>query len=227
MLKLIPAIDLRNGQVVRATTGKRESYRPLATAMFPSATPRKVLEYLYRHLRFRTFYFADLDAIMQTGSNNGIILEFLEMHTDAVAWTDAGIRQQHDYTQLKMLHPAIVPIIPTETLADTALLKTIGDDEGILSLDFKKQRLMGMQEIWEQSNDWPNIVIILSLDAVGSKQPDLVTLRRVLERHRQTCRKRQIILGGGVHDAEDLQKISAAGAAGVLLATALYNGTLP
>ncbi len=231
MLKLIPAIDLKNGWVVRANAGERKSYRPLATPLFPSAIPKKVLEFLYRRLQFRTFYFADLDAIMQTGNNQKIILKFLETHTDTVCWVDAGVRRQHDYLQLKKLHPNIIPIIPTETLCDIALLKTAAGDNYILSLDFRNHRLLGIREILEQYDDWPKTVIALSLDAIGSNTPDFTVLNQALRHQRQNRRKnelkRQVFFGGGVRNGEDLRTIRKAGAAGVLIAAALYDGVLP
>ena len=186
-----------------------------------------MLARLYRNKQFRTFYLADLDAIMQTGNNQEIILRILETYPDITCWVDIGIRHQEDYLKLKQLHHNIVPIIPTETLLDSKLLRTIVGDNYILSLDFKAQQLLGVEEILKQSYYWPNTIIVLSLDAVGGNTPDLVSLQKVIRYQEQNHHPlRRIIVGGGVRNAQDLQSLDKV-ADGVLVATALYNGALP
>ena len=64
-------------------------------------------------------------------------------------------------------------------------------------------------------------VILLALTHVGTGAgPDIGTLRAA----RAAFPLLRLIAGGGVRDAEDLRRLAAAGADGVLLATALHRG---
>ena len=63
-------------------------------------------------------------------------------------------------------------------------------------------------------------VILLALTQVGTGAgPDIATLRAA----RAAFPRLRLIAGGGVRDAEDLRRLAASGADGVLLATALHR----
>src|SRR5258706_15868035 len=68
-MDIIPVLDLRGGIVVRAHRGQRDQYRPLESPLSPTSDPADVMRGLYSVYPFRTFYVADLDAIMGTGNN--------------------------------------------------------------------------------------------------------------------------------------------------------------
>src|SRR5262249_61282863 len=92
----------------------------------------------------------------------------------------------------------------------------------ILSLDFAGDRFLGPAEHPEPGL-WPARVIVMTLARVGSGAgPDLTRLHQV----RSQNPGRRIYAAGGVRDATDLRGLSAAGAAGVLVATALHDGRI-
>lgn len=118
--------------------------------------------------------------------------------------------------------PDVIPVIGTETLpADTA--QTI-PDHAVLSMDFRGSEFLGPDTVRRTPALWPRRVIVMQLGAVGADTgPDLHTLA-ALRRHRPDA---QWYVAGGVRDDHDLRALLDHGAAGALLASALYDCRLP
>ena len=68
-MQVIPVIDLLHGQVVRARSGDRASYRPLELPLSRTSDPIDVVRGRWSVYPFPTLYVADLDAIQRTGDN--------------------------------------------------------------------------------------------------------------------------------------------------------------
>ena len=73
VVELIPVIDLKGGQVVRAQFGRRDDYRPIQSPLSATSDPIDVARGLLSLYPFETFYIADLDAIESVGENEGSI----------------------------------------------------------------------------------------------------------------------------------------------------------
>jgi phosphoribosylformimino-5-aminoimidazole carboxamide ribotide isomerase len=66
-------------------------------------------------------------------------------------------------------------------------------------------------------------VIVMTLARVGSSAgPDVQRVADIVGR----AGKRRVYAAGGVRDRDDIDALRGAGAAGVLLATALHSGTI-
>ena len=76
--EIIPVLDLKHGDVVRARAGDRANYRPIATPLASGSTPRSVARGLLRLAPFRTLYIADLDAIAGEGNHRATIAKLAE-----------------------------------------------------------------------------------------------------------------------------------------------------
>ena len=63
VVELIPVIDLKGGQVVRAQFGRRDDYWPIQSPLSATSDPIDVARGLLSLYPFETFYIADLDAI--------------------------------------------------------------------------------------------------------------------------------------------------------------------
>src|SRR5690606_11017368 len=115
-LQIIPVLDLKNGQVVRAEGGRRDSYRPIVTPLSQTSDPVDVARGLLRLHPFRTFYVADLDAIEGRG-NNFEALRKLRGLVDCI-WVDTGASDEHAVQKLlKEDHMRVV--IGSESQSDT------------------------------------------------------------------------------------------------------------
>src|SRR5260370_28707068 len=90
-MDIIPVLDLRGGIVVRAHRGQRDQYRPLESPLSPTSDPVDAMRGLYLVYPFRTFYVADLDAIMGTGNNEAVLRRLKAEFPAAALWVDNGV----------------------------------------------------------------------------------------------------------------------------------------
>src|SRR6266481_2755654 len=91
LMDIIPVLDLRGGIVVRARMGQRDQYRPLESPLCPTSDPVDVMRGLYSVYPFKTFYLADLDAIMSTGNNEAVLRRLKAAFPAAMFWVDNGV----------------------------------------------------------------------------------------------------------------------------------------
>src|SRR4051812_22723799 len=68
-MRVIPVIDLMNGQVVRAVAGRRSEYKPIQSQIATDAQPATVASALLERFGFEMVYVADLDAIQGRSPN--------------------------------------------------------------------------------------------------------------------------------------------------------------
>src|SRR5688572_18574193 len=88
-MRVIPVIDLMNGQVVRGIGGKRSEYQPIKSQIATDAQPATVARAFVEHFGFDTAYVADLDAIQGRPPN---LIAWKEIHAAGLKlWLDAGI----------------------------------------------------------------------------------------------------------------------------------------
>lgn len=218
---LIPVIDLAFGRAVHARGGNRAEYLPLQSVLCKTSRPEQVIQGLLQLHPFTHIYIADLDAITGQGAQTRLIQRLHERFPDLQLWVDAGLDSAESCRNWRDCCPG-TPVLGSETLANVATLNALPFlDRVVLSLDFRAGRLLGPAELLHQVAHWPRHVICMSLDHVGSDSgPDLARLR-LLQR---SAGQRHLYAAGGVRDTVDLQRLSDAGIAGALLASALHNG---
>jgi phosphoribosylformimino-5-aminoimidazole carboxamide ribotide isomerase len=224
-LIIIPVLDLKHGAVVRARAGDRANYRPIESPLATDSTPASVLRGLLGLAPFAIAYIADLDAIAGEGDHRASLRELAGANPGIAFWLDGG------FTTLASagpaLRPGIVPVFGSETLVDAdalaAVLAALGPDGFVLSLDYRGRRLLGNPEIERRIELWPNRLILMTLDRVGTGGgPDIDGLRRLRERGAP----RAVFAAGGVRSEADIIALEEAGIAGALVATALHDGRL-
>lgn len=220
---IIPVLDVKDGYVVRAQMGLRDTYRPIETPLSPTSAIRSVAEGLRRIHPFPVFYIADLDAI-ENGSNpfaTADALSFLQPRPEL--WLDAGFRNARD-VERALANSQISVVLGSESQANADLLETLSAHPRlILSLDFRGDAFQGPPAILSQPALWPSRVIVMTLDKVGARRgPDFDRLQAV----KDVAGNCEIVAAGGVRNAEDLERLDDIGIAGALVATSLHNGEL-
>jgi phosphoribosylformimino-5-aminoimidazole carboxamide ribotide isomerase len=120
--------------------------------------------------------------------------------------------------------PAAHVVIGTERQRSGALLEALYQHpRAILSLDYVAGNYAGPAEVLSNVEIWPQTVIVMTLDRVGSTHgPDFARLSEVIER----AEDRSIIAAGGVRGPHDLEKLAQLGAEGALVASAIHAGRL-
>lgn len=220
-LALIPVLDLMDGQVVRAFGGRRDEYRPLESALCDSSRPEAVVEGLLALYPFRRIYIADLDAILGRGNHGSVVEGLQRLHPDLEFWVDGGFSSAAA-AQAWQATGRGRPVLGSESLA-VLPERDAWPAQGVLSLDFRGDDFLGSATLLQYPEHWPAEVIVMTLARVGMDAgPDLARLTQ-LQRLNTACR---MYAAGGVRQIDDLTALARAGAAGVLLASALHDGRL-
>lgn len=222
-MEVIPVMDLRAGRVVRACGGDRSRYRPLRSPLCADADPHTLLASLTALHPFRRVYVADLDAITGGGDNAELIVQLAVRYPAVELWVDAGARAPPS--------PAVGhlrAVYGSETAAAVDAFAALGPGEragAVVSLDYRHGTLLGarlLERLEAEPGPQP-AVIVMDLDRVGSGAgPRLRRLRAM----RARLPRAPLYAAGGVRGIGDLQALAEVGVVGVLVASALHDGSL-
>lgn len=234
-MRVIPVIDILDSQVVRGVAGQRDQYRPVESRITDSAEPLAVANAFRDTFGLSTLYVADLDAIQNAEPN---VETYQELKDDGFELLiDAGLRNVFDAEAMLMAGAAKV-IAGLETWPLLAslemMLQKIGSDRVIFSLDLKSGR--PIRKFDDMISDDPveigcaaiesgiRELIVLDLAAVGvGSGPATLEICQSL---RDFAPKLKLITGGGVRSSDDLSTLRSAGIDGVLVASALHDGSI-
>jgi phosphoribosylformimino-5-aminoimidazole carboxamide ribotide isomerase len=222
-LRIIPVLDLKGGEVVRAEQGRRDRYKPIITPLSSGADIVAVAEGLRTLHPFSTFYIADLDAIAGQAPNVAALASLKAITRPPELWVDAGIADGETLAAA-LGEPSLFPILGSESQPDDSLLRRFSENPNlILSLDFFADGFHGPQSLLEQPEFWPQTVIVMTLAKVGSAAgPDFARLDEI----RAKAGSRAVIAAGGIRNGSDIRALISRGIKGALVATSLHDGTL-
>jgi len=226
-MQCVPVIDLLGGAVVHAVRGQRDQYLPLVTPFATQPVAREVLAGLRAFHPFRSCYVADLAAIRQLGAHDHEIAALVTQHPDLEFWVDAGFGMR-SVMPVYAGAPNVRLIIGSESLNDIAAwhatrARCTGRLPPLLSLDHLQGKVLGPAVLAAAPGLWPESIIAMNLDHVGSGLgPDLALIDRLAAQ----APAARLIAAGGVRDRHDLENLKHREVAAVLLATALHRGVL-
>jgi len=220
---IIPVLDLSRGLVVHAKQGDRNHYQPVTSVISSSSKPESVLSAFLELYPFKIIYIADLDAIQGAGNQNAIIEELSFTHKQCEFWVDAGIdavldNKSHYNNNIKL-------ILGSENKIPLDSLSNIfnKNPDILLSLDFSETGLLENSYLLDETSLWPKQIIVMMLHRVGlNKGVDVPCLNKILN---HGC-DHNIFAAGGVQNLKDLYQLNKMGVKGVLLASALHNGSI-
>lgn len=204
------------GQVVHALQGHRKSYKPLRSVLCTGADPVAVIEGLLQLCPFRTFYIADLDALMGLPAQDRAINRLTSAFQSLDFWLDRGLPVMNTHH--------VTPVIGSESLSDLnlSILEQAGP-EATLSLDFREGVFLGPLSLLKRHQLWPNRVILMNLSHVGSGNgPDFDGIRQLIDLRPDV----HFVAAGGVRNERDLILLQTMGVSATLVASALHSGAL-
>ncbi len=220
--RLIPVIDLRGGQVVRARAGERDAYAPIRTPLASGSDPVDIARALLDACPCDTLYVADLDAIVEGREPDLASLSAIRaVRPDTTLWVDAGFR---DGTQVECFLSADLgrPVLGSESQHDAGLVRAFGH-RAVLSLDSRGGDRLGPASLHEEADVWPADIIVMSLARIGvDGGPDLDAIAAALGKRPDA----RVFAAGGVRGWADVEALSGQGAAGALVASAVHDGRL-
>jgi phosphoribosylformimino-5-aminoimidazole carboxamide ribotide isomerase len=220
--EVIPVLDLRHGRVVRARMGERHSYAPIETPLAKGSEPGAVARGLLDAVPARTLYVADLDAIMEgTPPDRAALARIASACPGTELWVDAGFA---DAAGVEAFLAAGLgrPVIGSESQRGPDLVRRLGE-RAVLSLDSRGAERLGPAALHDEPGLWPRDVVVMALARIGAAAgPDLGGIAAA----RALGLGKRVYAAGGVRGAEDLRALRGAGAAGVLVASAIHDGRL-
>ncbi len=96
-------------------------------------------------------------------------------------------------------------------------------NRAVLSLDSRGTERLGPDALHETAEAWPDEVIVMTLARVGTGTgPDFSGITQAVAR----AGVRKVYAAGGVRGPDDVARLTEAGAAGALVASAIHDGTL-
>ncbi len=226
-MKIIPAIDLMNGQVVRLYKGDPKqktvySNNPVEIAKKWEANGADML------------HIVDLDATLGTGSNISIIKKILEEISIPVE-VAGGLRDESLILDVVKMSNRVV--LGTLAFKDKELLKklllSLGSEKIVISVDHIDGEIV--IHGWQDRTGIKLIDAIKEFLAMGFTEFLLTDVSRDgtmggpdLEFLEQACSldKTNVIASGGVSNIDDVKAVKEKNAFGVILGKALYENKI-
>ncbi|MFX1574634.1 MAG: HisA/HisF-related TIM barrel protein [Promethearchaeota archaeon] len=232
--KIIPVIDILNSEAVHAKEGERDKYLPLKSRMFNSTNPIKIIKTLKYKYKFNEIYIADLDSIINKKLNYQIFDKiskipdlYIMVDPGIVNFQDVSVFSKYKFNQL---------IIGLETINNLEIISKsislLGQNRLIISIDMYKGKIISKLEdlnnkdpksiINQISNLGITNIILLDLFRVGQKFGGIPALFSEIV----SFFNGNVFVGGGIKNQEDFISYKKQKFSGVLVATALYDGTI-
>lgn len=232
--KIIPVIDILNSKAVHAKKGERTNYKPLKSYLFHSSNPVEIISILNRKYKFDLFYIADLDSIMKKAPNFQILKKILKISNIQVM-LDPGIVDFEDNFQflkikIKNLILGLETIKNFKTIIQS--LQILNPNNIIISIDMYNGQIISNAKDIKTQNP---IKLTKKLESLGIKNIILLDLFRVGQKiggipplYIDILRNfnGNVFVGGGIKNYTDIINIKELNFSGVLIATALYDGTI-
>ena len=219
-MEIIPVIDIYRGRVVHALKGQRSSYQPIQSGLCSGSDPVDIVQAFLDVYPFKKIYIADLDAINGLQINNKIINTLCVQFPGISFWIDEGNSSKDEIAVIQDLQK--VQVVGSETGIGPDVmndLKTILP-QPVLSLDFRNGNFIGNKTMLLSPENWPENVIIMNLDRVGSEEgPDMELFKKITS----MAKDKNFYIAGGIRNIDDIQSLKETGITGILLATALHN----
>lgn len=232
--KIIPVIDILNSEAVHAVKGEREKYKPLISVLFKGNDPIKIAKKFKDEYSINEIYIADLDAIIRRKPNLTLLKEILQI-TDIKVMIDPGIISIKNIVEYSRYSLDSL-ILGLETIASfkviSECLKIKGSHKTIVSIDMYNEIIqtnvieiknLHPVEIIKKIEDLGvDKIILLDLYKVGQKVGGIPPLYLKIRDNYNG----KILVGGGIKDIRDIEMYKHNNFSGVLIGTALHDGTI-
>jgi len=223
---VIPAVDIRGGRAVRLTSG--DFQQETVYGDDPVAIARS-----HRAEGAWRIHVVDLDAALgRSGDNRELVARLIE-ETGLEVQVAGGVRDA-DAARSWLAAGAAAVVMGTTAVRDPELFAQIASSHpeqvmGALDLRGATPQVSGWTAgeataVESLLGSWEALplaaVILTSVERDGTMSgPDLDALRRVrgLTRH-------QVLYGGGIGSLDEVRAVAEAGAGGVIIGKAIYEG---
>ena len=227
-MKVLAAIDIMNGDVVRLTKGDQ------STKKVYSNDPVQVAKKWAKE-GADMLHIVDLDAAFGNESSNLSIISEILHSVNIPIQIGGGIRNTEIFEKIAKMgfSKIVVGTMAYRNVNELCLLSKDYGDKIVISLDEINGKVM--IEGWKSSSDYKVEDAINKFNKLGISNflltsiikdgtlsgPDIVTLNSI-----NTDRKSKIIASGGISSLVDVLRVRSIGCDGVILGKALYEERL-
>lgn len=227
-MKVLAAIDIMNGEVVRLTKGDQ------ATKKVYSKDPVQVAK-KWEKDGADMLHIVDLDAAFGSVTNNLSIISEILHAVNIRVQIGGGIRDTDTFERIAKMgfSRIVVGTMAYRKANELRLLSKNYSDKIVISLDEINGKVM--IEGWQSSSDYTVDDAISKFNKFGISNflltsiikdgtlsgPDIVTLNSI-----NTDRKSKIIASGGISNLLDVLRVRSIGCDSVILGKALYEERL-
>ena len=234
-MRIIPVLDLLGSEVVRGVAGRRDEYRPVQSRLVEGSDALSVARAIRTEFALSQLYVADLDAILHQRPNHSILQVLCADRFSLLV--DAGLRRCDDAgpifdTGVDQVVAGLETLEGPNELA--GLISRYGASRIVFSLDLRDGRSLSNHSSWPSGDPFDiaraavgagcTQLIVLDIARVGTGGG--VSTLRLCEKIRHTLPEVSLITGGGVRGVEDLHTLQRVGVDGVLVASALHDGSI-
>ena len=227
-MKVLAAIDIMNGEVVRLTKGDQ------ATKKVYSKDPVEIAK-KWEKDGADMLHIVDLDAAFGSTSNNLSIISEILKSVNIKVQIGGGIRDTDTFERIAKMgfSRIVVGTMAYRNTNELRLLCKNYSDKIVISLDEMNGKVM--IDGWQSSSDSTVDDAIIKFNKFGISNflltsiikdgtlsgPDIVTLNSI-----NTDRKSKIIASGGISNLLDVLRVRSIGCDSVILGKALYEERL-
>lgn len=231
-------LDLKAGTAVHAVAGQRAHYQPVRSILHATSDPRALAVALRECLGLDVLYLADLDAIAGKAPSVALYRDLISSGFHLIV--DAGLRDLSRALELRVLDPESSTIVAgLETLEGPRALReivhTFDDQHTIFSLDLDEGcPRKGAHSAWKSGDPLElaseaiehgvRHLLLLDLARVGTGRGSGTKglIAQIHARHPGV----KVSVGGGISGASEVLELKNAGAAAVLVASAIHDGRI-
>jgi len=235
---VIPVLDLKTGHAVHAVGGRRDHYQPIRSILHATSDPIVLARAFRDTLGLHTLYLADLDAIDGLSRNLAVYGGIISLGIHLVV--DSGVCDVDSAAPLLELDDSSCTIVAgLETVRGPRELGEIvvraGAERVIFSLDlFDGRPRMAARADWAADDPGELAreaiahgvcqILLLDLARVGTGRG--LGTDGLMASIRQAHPRVRLSVGGGISRIEEVLALRNAGAATVLVGSALHDGRI-
>ena len=227
-MKILPAIDIKDGQAVRLFKGDFSKKTVVNPDVLEQAR-------VFKEAGVTMIHVVDLDGALEGRAANRDLIAQIKAETGLAIQVGGGIRsleQIEDYLAVGIDRVIIGSMAVKNPAFVEAALERFGSSKIVIGIDAKEGLVA--TEGWLETSNQNYISLALAMEKIGVRLfvytdvdrdgtltgPNIQHYQKLLAALKQA----QVIASGGIQSADDLERLKKLGLAGAIVGKAYYSG---
>ena len=222
-MKILPAIDIKDGQAVRLFKGDFSKKTVVNPDVLEQAR-------VFKEAGVTMIHVVDLDGALEGRAANRDLIAQIKAETGLAIQVGGGIRsleQIEDYLAVGIDRVIIGSMAVKNPEFVEAALERFGSSKIVIGIDAKEGLVA--TEGWLETSNQDYIGLALAMEKIGIRLfvytltgPNIQHYQKLLAALKQA----QVIASGGIQSADDLERLKKLGLAGAIVGKAYYSGRI-